>query len=116
MRSVDDALDFLTATEAISGYKPQETSAPVDATKAVRLQRLPNLLVLFLMRFDPANLRQKIRCGGWGWWQRVVVVVAAGGGSGGGGVVVVVAAMSAAVVAGRWRWWRTCEECRGSSR
>lgn len=89
---MDDALDFLTATEAISGYKPQETSAPVDATKAVRLQRLPNLLVLFLMRFDPANLRQKIRYGGWGWqwwWQRVVVVVA---------VVV------AAVVVGWW-WW-----------
>lgn len=61
VKSVDDALDLLTATESISGYKPQDTSAPTEATKVVRLQRLPPLLVLFLMRFDPANLHQKIR-------------------------------------------------------
>lgn len=60
VKSVDDALDLLTATESISGYKPQDTSAPTEATKVVRLQRLPPLLVLFLMRFDPANLHQKI--------------------------------------------------------
>ena len=61
MRSVDDALDMLTAAEAISDYKPTDNAAPTSATKAVRLQHLPPLLVLFFMRFDPGNLRQKIR-------------------------------------------------------
>jgi hypothetical protein len=60
---VDDALDLLTASESISGYKPQDNAEPTSASKTVRLQRLPPVLVLFLMRFDPANLRQKIRCG-----------------------------------------------------
>ena len=64
VRSVDDALDLLTASESISGYKPQDGAEPTSATKTVRLQRLPPVLVLFLMRFDPANLRQKIRYGG----------------------------------------------------
>ena len=40
--------------------RPQDHSPPQEATKTVRLQRLPPLLCLFLMRFDPANLRQKI--------------------------------------------------------
>ena len=62
VKSVDDALDLLTATESISGYKPHDHAAPIDATKVVRLQHLPPLLVLFLMRFDPASLHQKIRC------------------------------------------------------
>lgn len=60
VRSVEDALEELTAGEAISGYKPHDHSQPTSATKTVRFQRLPSLLVLFLMRFDPANLRQKI--------------------------------------------------------
>lgn len=60
VKSVEDALEELTAGESISGYKPQDDAAPTNATKTVRLQRLPPLLVLFLMRFDPANLRQKI--------------------------------------------------------
>jgi hypothetical protein len=66
VESVDDALDLLTASEPISGYRPAEGAPPTEASKAVRLQRLPPLLALFLMRFDPANLRQKIRWG-WGW-------------------------------------------------
>lgn len=60
VRSVEDALEELTAGDSISGYRPQDHLAPTNATKTVRLQRLPPLLVLFLMRFDPANLRQKI--------------------------------------------------------
>ncbi|PSC70741.1 Ubiquitin carboxyl-terminal hydrolase 24 [Micractinium conductrix] len=60
VRSVEDAFEELTAGEAISGYRPQDHSPPQEATKTVRLQRLPPLLCLFLMRFDPANLRQKI--------------------------------------------------------
>lgn len=63
---MEDALEELTASESISGYKPQDHLAPTNATKTVRLQRLPPLLVLFLMRFDPANLRQKITCVRWG--------------------------------------------------
>lgn len=60
---MEDALEQLTAAEAISGYKPADGAAPVAASKALRLQRLPPLLVLYLMRFDPANRHQKIRCG-----------------------------------------------------
>ncbi len=45
----------------------QDHLPPMDATKALRLQRLPPLLVLYLMRFDPANRHQKIR---WGAVQR----------------------------------------------
>ena len=40
---------------------PQDHLPPTEATKALRLQRLPPLLVLYLMRFDPANRHQKIR-------------------------------------------------------
>ncbi|KAI7836053.1 hypothetical protein COHA_010084 [Chlorella ohadii] len=60
VKMVEDALDELTGPETISGYRPQDHLPPMDATKALRLQRLPPLLVLYLMRFDPANRHQKI--------------------------------------------------------
>ena len=81
VHSVEDALEQLTAAETISGYRPTESAAPVEASKALRLQRLPPLLVLYLMRFDPANRHQKI-----GW------VGGGGGGGGGAGCCVACAA------------------------
>lgn len=60
VKMVEDALDELTGPETISGYRPQDHLPPTEATKALRLQRLPPLLVLYLMRFDPANRHQKI--------------------------------------------------------
>jgi hypothetical protein len=52
VRSVADALDGYTAGEPVYGYKPDAHSAPVTATKTVKLQRLPPVLVLHLMRFE----------------------------------------------------------------
>eukprot|EP00887_Chlorella_sp_A99_P007150 scaffold2.g7150.t1 len=56
VRSVADALDALTQGEAIHGYKPTDAGPATTATKTVRLQRLPPVLVLYLVRFDPASL------------------------------------------------------------
>lgn len=58
VRSVADALDLLTAGETVHDYKPNDAAPATTATKTVRLQRLPRMLVLYLMRFDPASLNK----------------------------------------------------------
>ncbi|KAL6774158.1 hypothetical protein ACKKBG_A23965 [Auxenochlorella protothecoides x Auxenochlorella symbiontica] len=52
IQSVVDALEDLTAAETVAGYRPFPGSQPVSATKTLRLQTLPYLLTLHLMRFE----------------------------------------------------------------
>jgi ubiquitin carboxyl-terminal hydrolase 10 len=52
IRSVGDALDALTASETLPDYRPTDGAAPTIATKTERFLRLPQLLVLHIMRFE----------------------------------------------------------------
>lgn len=52
IQSVEDALEELTAAETVMGYRPRAGAEPVQATKTLRLQRLPHILTLHLMRYE----------------------------------------------------------------
>jgi len=60
IRSVADALDALTASEVISGYRPSKDARPQEATKSERILRLPNVLILHLMRFQYSGSSSKL--------------------------------------------------------
>lgn len=60
IRSVGDALDALTASEVISGYRPTKHSPPQEATKSERILKLPNVLILHLMRFQFSGSSSKL--------------------------------------------------------
>jgi ubiquitin carboxyl-terminal hydrolase 10 len=57
VHSVADAIDELTAPETVVGYRPDGASGPTNASKTLRLQRLPGVLVLHLIRFQYAEAR-----------------------------------------------------------
>jgi len=52
VRSIDDALDVLTASETIHGYRVKGVNEAVEAEKSIKLSKLPQVLVLHLMRFS----------------------------------------------------------------
>lgn len=52
VRSVEDALDELTAAETVTGYRPARDAAPTTASKTLRIKSLPHLLTLHLMRYE----------------------------------------------------------------
>ncbi len=60
-----DALDELTASEAVHDYKPSDRAPPTTATKTLRLQKLPGILILHLVRFE-FGMHGAIKVGGWG--------------------------------------------------
>lgn len=49
---MEDAIDDLTDAEIIPGYRPPNQASRVTATKTLRIEALPPMLVLHLMRFD----------------------------------------------------------------
>lgn len=58
--SIEDALDAYTSSEHVSGYKPREDSEPCEASKSLRFERLPKVLLLHLMRFEYTGSSGKI--------------------------------------------------------
>lgn len=60
--TLEDAIDALTATETISGYRPRgQDQQPCDATKAEKFNVLPNILAFHLMRFQFTGSTEKLR-------------------------------------------------------
>ncbi|KAF6262817.1 hypothetical protein COO60DRAFT_573899 [Scenedesmus sp. NREL 46B-D3] len=51
VRSVEDALDHLTHTELIHGYKVKGHDAAVEAEKVVKISKLPQVLLLAINRY-----------------------------------------------------------------
>ena len=74
VRSVAAALDGMTASEMLTDYKPHDSAAPTTATKTVRLSRLPQILILQLVRVDygltgSTKVREGLVVRGWwGAW------------------------------------------------
>ena len=60
IRSIDDALDALTASEILEDYKPSAGAAPQQAAKTERFLHLPEILVLHLMRFQYIGKSAKV--------------------------------------------------------
>ncbi|KAH8959219.1 hypothetical protein BDL97_06G067900 [Sphagnum fallax] len=54
IHSVEDALKFFAAPESLEGYKPTsgKGNEVVSASKAIKIQALPQVLLLHLMRFS----------------------------------------------------------------
>ncbi|CAM6116974.1 unnamed protein product [Calypogeia fissa] len=54
VHSVEDALRFFAAPESLEGYKPStaKVGEVVSASKSVKIQTLPRVLILHLMRFS----------------------------------------------------------------
>jgi ubiquitin carboxyl-terminal hydrolase 10 len=60
VRSVEDALEALTAPEALADYRPREGAPAGAATRTERLLALPRLLVLHVMRFEYSGRAAKL--------------------------------------------------------
>ena len=58
--TIEEALDSLTATEIISGYRPRGQEGICDANKSERFQSLPHILVFHLMRFQFSGSTEKL--------------------------------------------------------
>jgi ubiquitin C-terminal hydrolase len=58
--TIEEALDSLTATETISGYRPRGQEGTCDANKSERFQSLPDILVFHLMRFQFSGATEKL--------------------------------------------------------
>lgn len=68
IETLEGAIDSLTATETISGYRPRGHDHPCDASKSEKFNSLPKILVFHLMRFQftgsTEKLRKRIQYGG----------------------------------------------------
>ena len=58
--SLSQAIDSLTCTETIAGYRPSGKDYTCDASKSEKFHALPPILVLHLMRFQFSGLSEKI--------------------------------------------------------
>lgn len=58
--SLGGALDSLTATEVLSGYRPRGQDVPCDANKSERFHKLPPVLIFHLMRFQFTGSTEKL--------------------------------------------------------
>jgi ubiquitin C-terminal hydrolase len=58
--SLSGALDSLTATEVLSGYRPRGQDVPCDANKSERFHKLPPVLIFHLMRFQFTGSTEKL--------------------------------------------------------
>ena len=60
IRSIEDALEALTAPEILDDYKPSGDSEPQRAAKTERFLQLPEILVLHMMRFQFTGRSAKV--------------------------------------------------------
>ena len=58
--TIEQALDFVTSSEEISGYRPHGKDFTCDASKCERFQSLPPVLILHFMRFQFSGSSEKI--------------------------------------------------------
>eukprot|EP00890_Picochlorum_soloecismus_P000320 jgi/Picsp_1/1289/NSC_04770-R1_ubiquitin carboxyl-terminal hydrolase 24 len=58
--SLSQAIDSLTCTETIVGYRPSGKDYTCDASKSEKFHALPPILILHLMRFQFSGLSEKI--------------------------------------------------------
>lgn len=63
IETLEGAIDILTATETISGYRPRGQDQACDASKAEKFNSLPTILAFHLMRFQFTGSTEKLqRC------------------------------------------------------